>query len=445
MPAPKISKEELGRWRKTIEECLQDGFTPKGMGGGRGSAIEEAARRLGLTPGSIAHQIRTGALKPNWKKYRRFERLPATIAAVEADERRQIQALTDRIKLLEAQLREADRAHTTEEEVRKRIFKLAEVTPDPPAWLVKPTGSAHGITGVPSTIWSDWHLGERVSLAETNGYNAFDLEIARARIRRLVEGIIDLCYKHMTNPKYPGIVVNLLGDIISGQIHPELAETDEDDIFPTILWALDIIAWAIGVLADHFSRVHVFCSPGNHGRVFDRKPRAKRYVYRNGDWLLYCLLERHFRNDKRVTFSIPATGENLYRIYDFRYMAVHGDDLGVKGGDGIIGVLGPIARGEIKMRHSSAQIGRDYDMLLMGHWHQTLWLPRCTVNNTLKGFDEYARRMLRASPTPPAQCLWFTHPDRGITCRWEVFLNEKEKKPPMEWLAVPASELTMQP
>ncbi|OYX81959.1 MAG: hypothetical protein B7Y84_20190, partial [Azorhizobium sp. 32-67-21] len=109
-----------------------------------------------------------------------------------------------------------------------------------------------------------------------------------------------------------------------------------------------------------------------------------------------------------------------YRIFSQRYLALHGDMLGVKGGDGIIGAIGPIMRGEVKTRGQAASSGRDYDVLLMGHWHQELWLPRAIVANSLKGFDEFAKNALRAPPSEPSQPLWFVHPRRGITSRWSV-------------------------
>ena len=346
--------------------------------------------------------------------------------------------LRARNKQLEAQLKEIQKDNLTAQDMRKFVLGLATETPEPPNWLVK-TGakSTSGVTGVPSTIWSDWHLGERVDKAQVNGINECDLQIAEARIRRLVGRTIDLCRNHMTNPTYPGIVVNLIGDIVSGIIHPELAETNDLELNPTILWAVNIITWALQRMADAFDKVFVACAPGNHGREWDRKPRAKNYVFRNADWLVYCLVEMRLRDlgDRRIQLSIPDTGEALYRVYHHRYMAVHGDDLGVRGGDGIIGAIGPIMRGEIKVRHSQAEIGRDYDTLLMGHWHQTLWLQRAIVNNCLKGYDEYARRMLRAVPAPPSQALWFNHPKHGITARWEVFLEGREMASDAAWVS----------
>jgi hypothetical protein len=95
----------------------------------------------------------------------------------------------------------------------------------------------------------------------------------------------------------------------------------------------------------------------------------------------------------------------------------------VKGGDGIIGSIGPIMRGSIKVRDQRNPDRPQIDTILMGHWHQMLWLPALIVNNCLKGYDEFARLAVRAPYSRPSQALFFVHPQHGITARWEVFLE----------------------
>jgi hypothetical protein len=97
-------------------------------------------------------------------------------------------------------------------------------------------------------------------------------------------------------------------------------------------------------LADTFGKVFVPCVPGNHGRN-TIKPRAKNRVYDSYEWLIYCHIERYFKNDDRVHVYVPNEVDAHFAIYGHRFMLTHGDTLGVKGGDGIIGALGPIARG----------------------------------------------------------------------------------------------------
>lgn len=387
--------------------------------------LNDVARKLGVTRKTVKNTA--AAIRERARKGKAPKLISRASVAKpgEAMVDPKIVHLQDQVNRLRNELKAVARDNLEAEQIRETIFKLAGVTAAPPDWLVT-LKSGTSITGVPSTIWSDWHLGETVTLAETNGVNEFNLKVAERRIRRLVERTVALCFRHMTSPSYPGIVVNLIGDIVSGDIHQELQETNVDQLFPVILWARDRIIWALRVLADHFGKVFVACAPGNHGRM-TKRPQAKRYVVKNADWLIYCLVERYFAEigDSRVQFSIPATGQCRYNVFNHRYVALHGDDLGVKGGDGIIGAIGPIMRGEIKVHHSEAQIGRDYDTLLMGHWHQMLWLPRAIVNNSLKGYDEFARRMLRAPATAPGQALWFTHPTRGITAQWEIKLEDR--------------------
>ena len=103
---------------------------------------------------------------------------------------------------------------------------------------------------------------------------------------------------------------------------------------------------------------------------------------------------------------------------------MHGDMLGVKGGDGIIGSLGPILRGEMKVGKQASAMGRHYDVLLLGHWHQHIMLRRIIVAGTLKGWDEFAAKALRAPPAPPSQPLWFVERSIGIVQSMEVYLED---------------------
>ncbi len=351
-------------------------------------------------------------------------------------ESRRIVQLEDENRRLRGELKAAHRIALDEEAVREIIGVMAAAPSAPPDWLIRPARKRKGerTAEVPVCTWSDWHLGEVVSREETNGVNAYDLPTAERRIRALVANIISVCTRHGPGT-YPGIVVNLLGDIVSGGLHPELAKTDAEEVMPAALRARDLLVWAFEEMIAAFGRVYVPCAAGNHGRN-TVKPEYKRYVYKNFDWFIYQLLARHFEGRPEIRFDIRESNEVRYRVFGQRYLAMHGDMLGVKGGDGIIGAIGPIMRGEVKTRGQAASSGRDYDVLVMGHWHQELWLPRAIVANALKGFDEYARLALRAIPSEPSQPLWFVHPRRGITSRWNVRVEAPpERAEGAEWVS----------
>lgn len=348
-----------------------------------------------------------------------------------ADERQAVQA-RDEIARLKTALRDAHRQAIDDDAILAVLGMVARAAEQPPQWLARvPAGGAKPSQEVPVTIWSDWHVGEVVSRAEVGGFNEYSIAIAEARVRRLLDNTINVCRDHGPG-NYPGIVVNLLGDFVSGGLHPELAKSDEEEVIPSVLRCRDLLIACIARMADAFGRVYVPCAAGNHGR-YGPKPEFKRYVYKNFDWLIYQLLVRHFADDDRVTIHVPPTNEVRYNVFGHRYLAMHGDMLGVKGGDGIIGSIGPIVRGEVKARGQSSTISGDYDMLLIGHWHQEFWLPRAIVANSLKGFDEYAKNALRAPPSEPSQPLWFVHPSRGITSRWSIKV-ENERAPATEWV-----------
>jgi hypothetical protein len=342
--------------------------------------------------------------------------------------------LQDENRELRAQLKELHRSSQTEEIIREIVGSFGETPRDLPKWMTTPPERKRSkITPeVPVTIWSDWHLGEVVERAEVNGFNEFNMAVAEERIERLLESTIRLCREWHTG-LYPGIVVNLLGDFVSGGIHAELKATDEEEVIPAALKAADWLVGGLTRIGEHFKRVYVPCACGNHGRN-TVKPEFKRYYRKNFDWLVTQIVSRHFSGDKRFQFDSRPSNDVHYRVYGERYLACHGDMLGVRGGDGIIGSIGPIVRGEVKQAGQSSALGFGFDKLIMGHWHQRLWLPRAIVNNALKGFDEFAMKGLGAKPDRPTQALWFVHPEHGKTASWDVYCDEKPKAA-TEWIS----------
>ena len=335
-------------------------------------------------------------------------------------------------KQIEALTKEQDDAR----HIRENIYKIAAYDPDPPEWTVR-EGRA-GARGVPATIWSDFHYGEVVRMP---GINTYDKRVAARRIRKLAETTCDLAFNHMGRAKisYPGCVVALGGDMLGGDIHDELVKTNDRTTQQSIEDLIDLLCGGLETMATSFGKLFVPCVVGNHGRS-TKKMQMKERVFSSHEWNVYCGVARHFRTSKHVQFMIPETADCMFNIYGHRYMLTHGDSLGVKGGDGIIGALGPILRGTLKTHRSEAQLGRDFDTLLIGHWHQSLWLPGIIVNNSLKGYDEYAHLMLRAPYSRPSQQLWFTHFEHGITARWEVFLEGQqqiEARKATEWVSWP--------
>lgn len=337
------------------------------------------------------------------------------------------------ITQLRAELTEARSRASLEDSLMALIGNAAESAKlaKPPEWTIKPQAD-HGSPGVPTLFLSDLHWGEVVDPEQVNGMNAYDLAIARKRLRHTVETAIKLCAILDGKMRYPGVVVALGGDGVSGNLHDELTATNEQSIMPVVLDLFEHLAAAIKAMADAFGKVFLPCVSGNHGRD-TRKTWSKDRNYTSFDWLIYQFLSRHFAGDKRITFYIPAGSDAHFRIYQTRYLLTHGDQF--KAGDSIIGPLGPLARGRQKKLARDASVGKEWDVMLAGHFHTYIHMPSMIVNGSLKSADEWS--MQQNFPYEPAQqALWITHPRYGQTFRMPVLAEPPAKALKADWISV---------
>jgi hypothetical protein len=323
---------------------------------------------------------------------------------------------------LKAKLKAAAANQLSEDRVRDAIIGLKQAPLDVPQWSLAPPSKGRTI-GIPMTIWSDWHFGEVVFPSQVNGVNEFDLAIAHRRVRLLIDRTVDLLLNHMVNPNYPGIVVCLGGDLVSGGIHDELAQTDAAPIMPIVVDVYGVLIWALTELAKKFSRVWVVGVSGNHGRN-TKKIWAKHRNYTNFDWLVSQMLAKHFESDKRFSFYVPDGPDAHVKVFDYSYLLTHGDRLG-RGGDGMIGSVGPIHRGTLRKQARDSQIAQPFDTLIHGHFHTLSQTQRIIGNGSLIGYNEYAYTegfMFEI----PQQAIWIHHPERGITWQTGVHLVDKK-------------------
>jgi hypothetical protein len=349
---------------------------------------------------------------------------------------REVVKLRDEVSRLKKELETAHRKALDDDAVRDIIGSLKAEPVDPPKWLVEVKQRQMKTAEVPITSWADWHGAEVVMLDQLNGVNEYNPKIMDARVRRLVERTISLAREHGPGV-YPGIVVNLIGDFVSGMLHPELVKTDAEGVLPACMRVRDLLVWGLSAVADEFGQVYAPAVCGNHGRKTHR-PEFKNYAYENFDWLIYQMVIAAFkdRKDDRVRIDCRPANEVSYRVFNLRFLTMHGDMMGVKGGDGIIGAIGPIMRGEVKVRGWADSAGIPYDHMEIGHWHQALFLPRLTVANTLKGYCEFAKNALRAPISDPSQPLKFVHPRYGITSRWDIKVNPHSTAEKAPWVSV---------
>ena len=303
------------------------------------------------------------------------------------------------------------------------IQQVSDLNPRPPRWLApkKPRNGHHATI---TTSLSDTHFDEVVNPDELGGVNAYDRQIATLRLKRYFDRLVFVARDQMAGLTWDGVVLMLGGDLVSGDIHEELEQTNDATLPQTVLYWSEQIAAGIGMLADVFGHVHVPVVVGNHGRR-QRKKKAKGRAVDSWDWLMAKMVERIFAGDDRVTFTIPDAYFVQFDVYDTTYRLEHGDQ--ASGGSGWMGPLGPIMRRQQKVETVATATEQPFDHMVVGHFHTYVCLPRGTMNGSLKGYDEFAAQGAFGFERPQ-QAMWVTTPEQGVTWRAPIFCDDRKKE-----------------
>lgn len=293
----------------------------------------------------------------------------------------------------------------------------------PPRWLTPKRKKLAGHRAIAATQLSDCHFDEVVDPGELAGVNAYNRAIAELRLDRYFDTVPWLAKHNLAGLTYEGILVIVGGDLISGDIHAELTETNEATTLETVLHWSGRIAAGLQHFADEFGAVHAPWVVGNHGRR-QQKWRAKQRARDNFDWLIGQLVAKACQDDNRITFDIVDGTDALATVYDTKIAINHGV---TNGGGGIGGIWPPIKRLRSRMLEKFQASGRTFDYLAIHHWH-TLLAPAdgLMVNGSIKGADEWTTNVMHFTPEQAAQQFFTVTPERGITWSAPVYLEDRK-------------------
>ena len=330
---------------------------------------------------------------------------------------------------------ERDNAKRQTEKVQKELERMKErfdlvtaidsVSSNAEPWkLAKPKKGKY--RAIANTISSDQHFGEVVRPEEVQGSNAYDLRIAVMRLKRHAEKFCELGLDHLGYLTYDGAHVWWNGDAFSGDIHEELAKSNELSTLATVDHMIDPVISFFKTIRDGYGKLHISSRRGNHTRT-SRKVPAKGRVRESFDWLFMRIIQREFRGDPNVTFDIPESDDGIIQQYSHRYLATHGDQF--RGGSGISGIMTPLALGNYKKLRRNLSIGDHlvYDTMILGHFHSYLTLPGLIVNGALKGYDEYAYTQ-NFGYQDPYQAFWVTTPEHGPSFHTPIVVMDRDKE-----------------
>lgn len=353
----------------------------------------------------------------------------------------QIEKLSDEVLRLKGKVKGTESVlATAERQIRdlrldnERLLKAVDLYDESryvvqPKWAKRPRDKHdHHATFV--TFLSDVHAGERVDEREMNGVNAYNLEVCERRLERFFDRTILVAERYLTGVTTDGIVLALGGDLVSGDIHDELEQTNECSTYEAVEFLVPRLVAGITKLLDTFGNVHVVSAPGNHGRD-SKKPRSKGRSAHNADThvaqLVRMMLEPIIRTGAApVSFSIPKSFDAGFKVYDWSFNLEHGDTFKFSG-TSEIGSIGPVKRGTLRKSNRLLAEDAPMDYNLIGHFHQ--FMPMApqgfVVNGSLKGYDEYARSW-HLRPERAQQALLVVTPEWGITTQTPVFVQPRD-------------------
>lgn len=347
-----------------------------------------------------------------------FEEDPITVNVQEVITQEEEHRLKAQVASLRSDLKQATSDLAEANNIIRVMDSLS--TPKVKPKKIKRGKSRHEVSA--TAFLSDTHFDEMVSLEQTNGVNEYTREIAERRLGMFAEKTLIVSKDLMSGFETVHLDLPFGGDMVSGNIHEELARTNEAEIMDTVDHWSEKLAEVVVTLSKEFPSVHIPCVVGNHGRN-TRKPRHKGRVRDNFDWLIYRNVQRILAGQvSNVSMQVSESTDATWETMGHKYCLTHGDQ--ASGGAGWGGIFSPIMRLYEKKLKSYSGRGESFDYLIMGHWHQFIDAGPIIVNGTTKGYDEFANN-LNFRPEPPQQAFWLTDPEKGKIFSGPLFVGDE--------------------
>lgn len=251
-------------------------------------------------------------------------------------------------------------------------------------------------------LLSDLHAGEVVNAEEVNGMNSYDWEtLADLRMPNIHRALLS----YQTNRPYPidELQVWMLGDMVGGDLHDELARTNDFPAAEQCFKTGMLLGQFIEQLVPEYPRIVIHTVNGNHGRL-PKKPAAKQ-VFNNFDWLAYQIAAQYTRTYESVAWNISRGNQTLAEVAGQTVLLFHGD--GIR--SSMPGVpWGGVMRRTNEIKKQYAERGVYLDGFAIGHFHQAnavsgpIWM-----NGSVKGPDEWVLKNFGYAEAPTQLLLTF--------------------------------------
>jgi len=297
--------------------------------------------------------------------------------------------------------------------LRDEMDKLIDMKETTSTYHIKPSTSAkHEATAF--AIASDWHIEEQVKPESVDGANEFNLRIAKLRVEAFFKNTLKLVVKEQQDSKIETLVLALIGDFISGNIHDELMESCEVPPIEAAVLAQNFIASGIEyLLANSKLKLVIPCCVGNHSRITNQV-HVSTEQGNSLEWMIYCNLANYFKNNKRVQFVLSKSYFTWVKVYDFNVRFHHGHAM--KFGGGIGGITIPVLKAIARY-----DVSKKADLDVFGHFHNPISMDKFVSNGCLIGDTPYGKRL--GFTGKPQQQFFLIDKNYGKTLVAPIFME----------------------
>lgn len=299
----------------------------------------------------------------------------------------------------------------------KKVLDIKDVVYNTVQDFRIPVKAKQSDTSIAVVVASDWHYEERITPDSVNMLNDYSLSIADNRIRNFFGNTVKVLNKEQRDSKINTMVLALLGDFITGNIHEDNVESSQLGVAEA-LWAVKSrIHSGIQFILDNTDvNLVIPCASGNHGRS-TKKQRIANEHNNSFEWLIYKALAEAWGKHKRVQFLVGESYHTYIELFPGYTARFHHGHF-VKYGGGVGGIT-------IPMNKAIAQWNRNRNVQLdcCGHFHQFTDGGHFVVNGSLIGFSPYAVS-IKGAYEKPSQTFFLVngkHLEKTMTTK--IFLE----------------------
>jgi len=301
------------------------------------------------------------------------------------------------------------------EALKKEVEVALKLKSSPQSYRIEQKRTREKSHSTAIALASDWHLEEVVQAKMTNGLNQFDEKIAKERVVNFARNTARLWEISNNDTRVSDMVLGLLGDFITGNIHQDNIESCRLRPAEAVWEAQNHIKSVIDYLLQNTDcKLIIPCHMGNHSRI-TKKTHWGNQSGNSLEWLMYKSLEAMYGNHKRIQFIVADGYHTFVDIDGFKARFHHGDAIRFAGG---IGGLFIPAYKAISQWNKSLTVSLD----CFGHHHQSLDGGSFLCNGSLIGYNAFAIACKCGFEKPTQSFCLINHKYREKTNVSKIFL-----------------------